>query len=100
MAALLESENALATSTISVFDQGSVRVKSCNVKKSHPSSPPHELFIVAPILENTYPVLLFCHGFWIENTSYSQLLEHISSHGYIVVAPQFYGFPPVSVREG
>ncbi|KAL2557187.1 Chlorophyllase-1 [Forsythia ovata] len=99
MAALLESKNALATSTISVFDQGSVKVKQCTIKTSHPSSPPTELFIVAPVVENTYPVLLFCHGFCIDHTLYSQLLEHISSHGYIVVAPQLYRFMFDSVKD-
>ncbi|KAL2557186.1 Chlorophyllase-1 [Forsythia ovata] len=99
MASLSESENAFATSTNSVFDQGSVKVKSCNVKTSDPSSPPTELFIVAPVEENTYPVLLFCHGFCIDNTWYSQLLQHISSHGYIVVAPQFYRCMLVFVKD-
>ncbi|CAA2963129.1 chlorophyllase-1-like isoform X1 [Olea europaea subsp. europaea] len=81
---------ALATSISSVFDQGSVKVKSFTINTSDLSSPPTQLFIVAPVEENTYPVLLFCHGFCIGNTWYSQLLKHISSHGYIVVAPQFY----------
>ncbi|GAA0178264.1 hypothetical protein LIER_29817 [Lithospermum erythrorhizon] len=35
-----------------------------------------------------FPVLLFFHGFLVENAWYTQLLEHVSSHVYIIVAPQ------------
>ncbi|CAI9774490.1 unnamed protein product [Fraxinus pennsylvanica] len=90
---------ALATSRSSVFDQGSVEVNPFTVNTSDRSSPPTQLFIVAPVEENTYPVLLFCHGFCINNTWYSQLLQHISSHGYIVVAPQFYHCMLVSITK-
>ncbi|CAL5337338.1 unnamed protein product [Camellia sinensis] len=79
---------ALATN---VFEGGKLSVKSMKVEKSNQSSPPPKpLLIVTPKLEGTYPVLLFFHGFLIHNTSYEKLLQHISSHGFIVVAPQLY----------
>ncbi|KAK4408259.1 Chlorophyllase-2, chloroplastic [Sesamum angolense] len=57
------------------------------------------LFIVAPCEKGTYPPLLFCHGFMLGNKWYSDLLCHIASHGYIVVAPKFYGIIPISITE-
>ncbi|KAK6164180.1 hypothetical protein DH2020_001044 [Rehmannia glutinosa] len=83
--AVLENKNSLAT--ISVFESGNFGVKTIKVKKS---DAPAELLILAPEKEGSYPVLLFCHGYCTKNTWYSHLLQHVSSHGYIVVAPQFY----------
>ncbi|KAG8370917.1 hypothetical protein BUALT_Bualt13G0033200 [Buddleja alternifolia] len=49
--------------------------------------------------QTIFPVLLFCHGFMLANTCYTDLLKHIASHGYIVVAPKFYGFLPISIPD-
>ncbi|THG02603.1 hypothetical protein TEA_013354 [Camellia sinensis var. sinensis] len=77
---------ALATK---VFEEGKLSVKSMKVEESsESSSPPKPLLIVTPTLEGTYPILLFFHGFLIHNTAYEKLLQHVSSHGFIVVAPQ------------
>ncbi|KAK4492402.1 hypothetical protein RD792_003207 [Penstemon davidsonii] len=70
-----------------VFETGSYDITSITVTTSHASKPPVELFIIAPTTNGTYPVLLFCHGFYLTNTWYSSLLQHIASHGYIIVAP-------------
>ncbi|PSS06362.1 Chlorophyllase-2 like [Actinidia chinensis var. chinensis] len=75
---------------INVFEQGTYFVRCITVERSDPSSPPKPLLIITPTIQGKYPVLMFCHGFWIENASYTELLRHISSHGYIVVAPQLY----------
>ncbi|KAA8550826.1 hypothetical protein F0562_002510 [Nyssa sinensis] len=85
--AMVEAMPAL---TISVFDEGDLAVESKKVETSDSSSPPKPLLIVTPTIQGTYPVILFLHGFLIHNTSYTLLLQHISSHGYIVVAPQLY----------
>ncbi|KAK6138384.1 hypothetical protein DH2020_027858 [Rehmannia glutinosa] len=82
-----------------VFKTGNYEVTKIIVKTSDASKPPTELFIVAPVLKGTYPVLLFCHGFLLANTCYTSLLQHIASHGYIVVAPKFYGIPWISMTE-
>ncbi|KAG8370918.1 hypothetical protein BUALT_Bualt13G0033300 [Buddleja alternifolia] len=82
-----------------VFEPGKYEVTTITVKTSYASKPPTELFIVAPVTEGTYPVLLFCHGFMLPNTCYKDLLKHIASHGYIVVAPKFYGCIPISIPE-
>lgn len=83
--ALLEAKPALSTST-TVFDKGNLNVKLIKLKKSDASKPPSPLFILSPIQKDTYPVLLFRHGFCILDTYYTQLFEFISSHGFIIVA--------------
>ncbi|XP_047316715.1 chlorophyllase-1-like [Impatiens glandulifera] len=67
-----------------VFEKGSYLVESLSVKSSE-SKP---ILIVTPTEEGEYPVLLFFHGFLITDSAYSKLLHLISSHGYILVAPQ------------
>eukprot|EP00268_Persea_americana_P050063 TRINITY_DN5416_c0_g1_i2.p1 TRINITY_DN5416_c0_g1~~TRINITY_DN5416_c0_g1_i2.p1 ORF type:complete len:312 (+),score=48.85 TRINITY_DN5416_c0_g1_i2:410-1345(+) len=57
---------------------------------SGPSSPPNPLLIATPSDGGEFPVLLFLHGYLLYNSFYSQLLRHIASHGFIVVAPQMY----------
>ncbi|WCJ21592.1 chlorophyllase 1 [Euphorbia peplus] len=56
-------------------------------------SPIKPLLIVTPTVEGTYPVVLFLHGTCLLNSYYTDLLLHISSHGYIIVAPQLYTCP-------
>ncbi|GER46058.1 chlorophyllase 1 [Striga asiatica] len=82
-----------------VFEMGNYKVKTFTVEPSNASKPPTELVIVSPVQKGTYPVLLFCHGFMVANTNYTSLFEHIASHGYIVVAPKFYGYFPCSIPE-
>lgn len=72
----------------SVFEAGNLSVKAIKVKKRDESRPPVELLVMAPEAKGTYPIVLFCHGYCTQTTWYSHLLRHISSHGYILVAPQ------------
>ncbi|GFQ05586.1 chlorophyllase-1 [Phtheirospermum japonicum] len=97
MAQIDEHEKSM--SKISVFEPGSVRVKTIKVKKCDAASPPAELLILAPEAEGNYPVLLFCHAYCTNNTWYSHILQHVSSHGYIVVAPQFYHYLVISLND-
>ncbi|EPS63536.1 hypothetical protein M569_11246, partial [Genlisea aurea] len=53
-------------------------------------SPPRPLLIFTPTDSGFFPVLIFLHGFLLYNSFYSQLLHHVASHGFIVVAPQLY----------
>uniref|UniRef100_A0A9I9D764 Chlorophyllase n=1 Tax=Cucumis melo TaxID=3656 RepID=A0A9I9D764_CUCME len=50
--------------------------------------PPKPLLIGRPSEAGEFPVLLLVHGYLLYNTFYSQLIHHIASHGFIVVAPQ------------
>ncbi|XP_037495523.1 chlorophyllase type 0 [Jatropha curcas] len=72
--------------TISVFEPGTLSTVLDNVQ----SSPPKPLLIARPTVAGTYPILIFLHGTCLENYFYSDILQHIASHGYIVVAPQLY----------
>ena len=87
MASLAVGE-AVVLETIDVFQVGSIDYKALNLDTSDASSPPKPLLIYTPIVAGEYPVILFCHGFYLRNHFYSDLLKHIASHGYILVAPQ------------
>jgi len=65
---------------------------------------PVPVTVLAPDAQGRYPVVVFFHGFMSRNDAYSELLTHLASHGYVVIAPQMYepglpvlfGFFPVS----
>ncbi|CAJ1951999.1 unnamed protein product [Sphenostylis stenocarpa] len=88
--------------TIDVFQKGGIQWKQFNLDTSTASSsPPKPLLIFTPTVPGSYPVMLFCHGFFIRNSYYSELLAHIVSHGFIVVAPQLFsnGLPMFGCEE-
>jgi chlorophyllase len=77
------------TSALPLFEVGKLNVKISTQKSGNGGSlPPKEILIASPTDGGLYPVVLFIHGFFLRNYYYTQLLTHISSHGYIVVAPQ------------
>lgn len=53
---------------------------------------PKPLLLAFPNQSGDYPIVLCFHGFMIPNSSYTQILHHIASHGYITIAPQMYIF--------
>ncbi|KAK1271136.1 hypothetical protein QJS04_geneDACA004245 [Acorus gramineus] len=81
------------TSASSVFGEGKLKVESVIVKPFQRPHPPKSLFVTYPKEEGEYPVLLFFHGTSTLALLYKQLLLHISSHGFIVVAPQLHIIP-------
>ncbi|KAG4400634.1 hypothetical protein AAZX31_07G092200 [Glycine max] len=81
------AQSVLATKD--VFQKGDFHWKQFNVETSSASSStPKPLLIFTPIVPGSYPVILFCHGFFIHNSFYSEFLGHIALHGFILVAPQ------------
>nr|XP_016493291.1 PREDICTED: chlorophyllase-2, chloroplastic-like [Nicotiana tabacum] len=83
-----------STTSTTVFDVGNYKTKFVKIEpqtcsNSHPS-PPKALLIATPSSAGSYPVLIFLHGYLLYNSFYSQLIQHVSSHGFIVVAPQLY----------
>ena len=48
------------------------------------------LLVITPDEPGEYPVAVYQHGFLMANTHYQDLLEHVASHGFVVVAPQMY----------
>lgn len=91
------STRSLATN---VFDTGnystsllrveSATVASWNSTNSTPLPPPKPLLIGMPSDDagGEFPVLILLHGYILLNSFYSQLILHVASHGFIVIAPQ------------
>ncbi|GAB2275364.1 hypothetical protein Dimus_010123 [Dionaea muscipula] len=82
-------------SSSSVFEYGNYKTVvlfrgSQDDDDSSSSPPPKPLLIGTPSEGGDFPVLLLLHGFMMKHTFYSQLIQHIASHGFIVVAPQLY----------
>ncbi|KAL6008081.1 hypothetical protein ACLOJK_033587 [Asimina triloba] len=71
-----------------VFEKGSFTATIFDAPAS--ASPPKPLLIASPTEEGEYSVLVLFHGFLLHNTYYRELLKHVASHGYILVAPQLY----------
>ncbi|XP_073220289.1 chlorophyllase-1-like isoform X2 [Cicer arietinum] len=88
--ALIDKPLTLATTIgTNVFQSGNIHWKQFNVDTSNRNCP-KPLLVFTPTVEGTYPIILFCHGFGVCNSFYSNLLGHITSHGFIVVAPQLF----------
>ncbi|XP_060215628.1 chlorophyllase-2-like [Lycium barbarum] len=84
-----------STTSTTIFDIGNYKTKlvkiesqTCTTKNQY--SPPKALLIGSPSEAGSYPVVIFLHGYLLYNSFYSQLIQHVSSHGFIVVAPQLY----------
>ncbi|XP_057546330.1 chlorophyllase-2 [Amaranthus tricolor] len=87
------------STTLNVFDTGVYPTSLLTIKSDEgmitSSSPPKPLLIGAPSSSKPeagaeFPVLFLLHGFILYNHFYSQLILHIASHGFIVIAPQLY----------
>ncbi|KAJ3693026.1 hypothetical protein LUZ60_012121 [Juncus effusus] len=83
-----------------VFEMGKLDVKITTKNSDNDElSPPKSVLIASPIDMGTYPVMLLLHGFFLRNNYYQQLIQHIASHGFIVVAPQLFNIIPQSSME-
>ncbi|KDP40227.1 hypothetical protein JCGZ_02225 [Jatropha curcas] len=90
------SSSATATAT-KVFEIGKyttvlqkVESGTCISKSSVAVPPPKPLLIAMPSEAGQFPVIIFLHGYLLYNSFYSQLIQHVSSHGFIAIAPQLY----------
>lgn len=68
---------------------GELAVRRIAVRRCEQGAP-RDLLIFAPEAAGAYPVVVFQHGFMSRNSYYSQILEQLASHGFVVVAPQMY----------
>ncbi|KAJ0974088.1 hypothetical protein J5N97_016053 [Dioscorea zingiberensis] len=86
----------MASNGTNVFEQGKHSVKLLSIDPSTKSTsfqvpPPKPLLIATPTdQEGPFPILILLHGYLLYNHFYSQLMLHIASHGFIVLAPQLY----------
>ncbi|KAL3812570.1 hypothetical protein ACJIZ3_013838 [Penstemon smallii] len=100
----MNSSPTIPTSTsTSVFEIGKYLTKLIKVEKKicdkNASDSPRALLISTPSEKGVFPVLLLLHGYLLYNTFYSQLIQHIASHGFIVVAPQLYSIAGPNATE-
>jgi chlorophyllase len=51
---------------------------------------PKPVRITAPTVSGTYAVVQFQHGFISDRRTYDEIVSHLASHGFVVVAPQMY----------
>lgn len=51
---------------------------------------PITLYKPTTVSDSQYPVVLFLHGFLLNRNWYRDTLEHIASHGFLVIAPQMH----------
>ncbi|XP_062150065.1 chlorophyllase-2 [Alnus glutinosa] len=86
-----------SASAKNVFDVGkyetvlrTVETGCCTTQSKLPVPPPKPLLIAMPSEAGEFPLLVFLHGYLLYNSFYSQLIQHIASHGFIVIAPQLY----------
>ncbi|KAI3866023.1 hypothetical protein MKW92_028629 [Papaver armeniacum] len=79
-----------SASSMNVFQLGNYTVSVFPVNPQSTISSPLTvpLLIGTPTEEGEFPILVFLHGFMLENSFYSQLIQHIASHGFIVIVPQ------------
>ncbi|XP_015888108.3 chlorophyllase-2 [Ziziphus jujuba] len=88
------SSIATATSISNVFETGNYMtvLHSVEAGKSSvtPIPPPIPLLIGMPSSAGEFPLVLLLHGYLLYNSFYSQLIQHVASHGFIVIAPQLY----------
>lgn len=61
---------------------------TCTKNSSLRFPPPKQLLIAMPTEGGEFPVLVLLHGYLLSNSFYSQLIHHVASHGFIVIAPQ------------
>lgn len=94
MAAIEDSPTFSSATTPAAFEIGSLptTVITADPSRNDLTAPPKPVIITSPTVAGTYPVVLFFHGFYLRNSYYSDVLNHVASHGYILVAPQVYFF--------
>lgn len=71
------------------YEIGELAVRTVDLKACE-NDAPTALRIHAPEAPGAYAVVLFQHGFMSRNSAYDEILTHLSSHGFVVVAPQMY----------
>lgn len=93
------SAETLYVSTTDAYAAGPLATQRFELEDGD-NGAPREILVVAPSAPGIYAVVAFHHGFTLRTGYYSDYLEHLASHGFIVVAPQMgtsaFGAPSVS----
>eukprot|EP00850_Spirogloea_muscicola_P009604 SM000054S18090 [mRNA] locus=s54:437722:438946:+ [translate_table: standard] len=76
------------------FSEGPHSVEVFRIPAAPPDGssalPPKPLLVAAPTERGDYAVVLFFHGYVLEDRFYTSILRHLASYGYIAIAPQMY----------
>lgn len=72
-----------------VYDPGPFEVRRDRLAEGM-SGAPRAMDVYQPVDAPAAPVILWQHGFLLDVALYSDLLTHVASHGFVVVAPQMY----------
>ena len=72
-----------------VYDTGPFAVAQTRLAEGM-SGAPRALDVYAPVDAPAAPVIVWQHGFLLDVALYSDMLTHLASHGFVVVAPQMY----------
>ncbi len=84
-----QSQSGIYKSNSDSYQKGFLTVKKVNIKKGD-NGAQVDATVYVPQGYNEFAAVIFQHGFLLDNTYYSEILEHLSSHGFVVVAPQMY----------
>lgn len=76
-------------SAVPSFSRGALEVQQRDVREGELGAP-RPLRVTAPVTPGTYAVVQFQHGFLSDRRAYDEVLSHLASHGFVVVAPQMY----------
>jgi len=84
-----DSSSDLYVSTGSPYERGALTVNTIDVAEGEYGAPV-SMQIHYPVEPGQYAVVQWQHGFLAANKWYSEILTHLASHGFVVVAPQMY----------
>lgn len=73
--------------------KGGLSVRTIDVGQCEGGAP-RPLRIVTPVQPGSYAVIQLQHYFFGTNSAYDAVMEHLASHGFVVVAPQMYELGP------
>jgi len=71
------------------YQPGELSIVTIDVARCDQAAPV-SLRVYAPESPGEYAVIVFQHGFMSRNDAYDEILRHLASHGFVVVAPQMY----------
>lgn len=80
-----EQSPPLFQSSGNPYEPGALDITTSEITEA-----PVAFMLIHPTIADAYPIIVFQHGFLMANDYYSQMLEHIASHGFVIVAPQMY----------
>ena len=70
------------------YEQGALPINVINIPDT---TAPVELDVYTPSAADTYPVVIFQHGFGGSIKAYETISTQLASHGFVVILPQMYG---------